>query len=782
MHPPKAILFTQCLQNDFTALIEKYDPLPNALHVGYSEAKRLLGEMTEYGPIHSLIEWAYSVDPQELWIIHIRDWHDLSDSIQKEHLAQFGSHCIKNTKGAEFVFEPWIQNENDRHHIVNASGLNDFVDTTLEKILAPLKGHMIKVGISGVWTEAKVQFLAYDIRTRYPEWEIAICPALTASSSIGMHFIALDQMKEILGVKIFPSIGAFTSFLSGTVPNLEKRITHSRISSDHFRYEDGYKVGNTDEKLLLYLFRDCKDVEFRCLDGGFSGNVVLKSKSMDHIGHNQVPSVIKIGPRDLIAKERISFERIEEVLGNNAPSIVDFAELESRGAIKYRYAAMLEGNVRTFQKTFENSDDIREIESILDTVFLKQLGKLYEAASQEKLNLLEYYDFQSKYASSVRKRVESILGKPVDGLTLEIEPGVFIPNVCKFYEEDLVSLKEYSAVAHYTSYVHGDLNGANIILDAQNNVWLIDFFHTHKGHILKDLIKLENDILFIFTKIETADEWKEAIRLSEELLKIPDLGVPIPSQPRQPFGYPKIAKAYSAIARLRSHYPSLIQMDRDPYQLHTGALRYAMHTLSFDESNEWQKKWALYHGSLCIDAIREYIERSKTLRIDYLKADRKESSLSRIGLTILPGRKDRDRNLENDIATIQKEGITHVLCLLTENEFLEYGVKDLRTEYQAHGLNVYHCPVLDQMAPLIDQAIPTLQWMDQALSQNGKLLIHCVGGLGRSGTLAAAYTIWKEKLGAEEAISLVRESRSARAIESGIQEEFLSNFEAKFIH
>ncbi|MCG6162326.1 isochorismatase, partial [Leptospira bandrabouensis] len=179
--------------------------------------------------------------------------------------------------------------------------------------------------------------------------------------------------------------------------------------------------------------------------------------------------------------------------------------------------------------------DIREIESILDTVFLKQLGKLYEAASQEKLNLLEYYDFQSKYAPSVRKRVESILGKSADGSTLEIEPGVSIPNVCKFYEEDLVSLKEYSAVAHYTSYVHGDLNGANIILDAQNNVWLIDFFHTHKGHILKDLIKLENDILFIFTKIETAEEWKEAIRLSEELLKIPDLGVAIPSQPRQFF-------------------------------------------------------------------------------------------------------------------------------------------------------------------------------------------------------------------------------------------------------
>jgi hypothetical protein len=66
------------------------------------------------------------------------------------------------------------------------------------------------------------------------------------------------------------------------------------------------------------------------VDGGFSGNVVLRAKSIDSIGHNQVPTVIKIGPRDLIAKERTSFERIEEVLGNNAPRIVDFAELGER--------------------------------------------------------------------------------------------------------------------------------------------------------------------------------------------------------------------------------------------------------------------------------------------------------------------------------------------------------------------------------------------------------------------------------------------------------------------
>src|SRR5206468_9129276 len=85
----------------------------------------------------------------------------------------------------------------------------------------------------------------------------------------------------------------------------------------------------------------------------FSGNFVLGTKSIDLHGHEQVPHVVKIGPKALIGKERTSFERIEAVLGNSAPRVADFADLETRGAIKYRYAAMGRGDSRSFQKIYE---------------------------------------------------------------------------------------------------------------------------------------------------------------------------------------------------------------------------------------------------------------------------------------------------------------------------------------------------------------------------------------------------------------------------------------------
>src|SRR5438045_9385854 len=97
----RSLLITQCLQNDFVQPLNKYDPLPNALHVGYRESLRLVGEKPNEGPVNTLMEWAYLSPKEDLKIIHIRDWHDAADPKQQDHLRQFGMHCLKNTRGAD---------------------------------------------------------------------------------------------------------------------------------------------------------------------------------------------------------------------------------------------------------------------------------------------------------------------------------------------------------------------------------------------------------------------------------------------------------------------------------------------------------------------------------------------------------------------------------------------------------------------------------------------------------------------------------------------------------
>lgn len=756
---------------DFVKPIGKFEPLPNLLHIGYEEARRLMGENPTDGPVARVMNWAYQQNDDALRIIHIRDWHHPDDSAAADHLRHFGTHCVQDTEGARFAFS-----EPANHHknvtTIDSPSLNDFVGTPLASILQPFAGQPARVGLMGVWTEAKITFLAYELRTRYPEFKVAVCSALTASSSRAQHFVSLDQLEKLLGITVFPSIGLFLDFLGAGAQPLPL-AGPSDHSLPKIEFEGEVRLAPNDLPLLRHLFRDSRTVKFRCLDGGFSGNVVLSSRSTDLFGHEQVTHVIKIGAQAAIGRERTAFERIESVLGNNAPRITEFADLGDRGAIKYRYASMGKGSSTTFQKLYAKGLPMEKVKTILHTVFGEQLGRFYAAASPEKCNLLEHYWFSSKWAPNVRQRVEALTGGPATGETLRFPNGVEFPNVCLFYERELDRLPQNRSDTTYFAYVHGDLNGANIIIDHHENVWLIDFFHTSRGHVLKDLIKFENDLLYIFTAVDNDEDFGEALGFSRLLMQVEDLGAPLPATGTTGLKRPQFQRAYETLSYLRSMYPDLIHSDRDPLQLYIGLMRYAMHTLSFDECNVRQRQWALYTGALCSEQIVERLGRSGPLRVGWL--DERFTKPGWVGLTLLPGRRDYGRNLAADIEALRKEGVTHVVSLPTPEELQDYGVADLPAVCTAAGLKHYHLSIVDQRVCSREDMDALIRWVQDAIQTGGRVVMHCIGGLGRSGMAAAGF-LKRQGLSVDDAIREVRRARSPRAIETRLQEDFVREF------
>ncbi len=767
----EALLITQCLQTDFVGPIGRHEPLPNLLHIGHEEARRLMGERPGEGPVARTLDWAYRQERERLGLIHIRDWHDPDDPSQTEHIAQFGPHCLKDTPGAAFVFSVPPGGEG-RAEVVDSLTLNDFSGTRLPGILAPLAGRAARVGLMGVWSEAKIMFLAYELRTRYPGFDLAVCSALTASSSRARHFMALEQLDRLLGVRILNALGEFTDFLSGGRSTTVLPPLHFGDHPD-ISFTTGDAPGQTDAKLLRYLFRDCKSVTFRHLDGGFSGNLVAGSSSVDLHGHPQAPHVVKIGPSDLIGRERAAFENIEAVLGNNAPRIADFADLEGRGAIKYRYASMGGGISTTFQKLYQEGMPMERVRAILDTVFVEQLGRFHAAATFETCDLLDVYGFDPKWAPGVRGRVEALLGGPVDGDTLRLGNGVTCPNPCLFYERDLARLGGRGPDGAHFSYVHGDLNGANIIVDGGGNVWLIDFFHTRRTHALLDLIKLENDVLYIMTDIGDED-FTEALILSRHLVSVADLAAPLPEWTGLGLSSPKLRRAWETVRHLRSFYPAIVRFDRDPLQLVAGLMRYAVHTLSFEESSPIQKRWALFSAGLCAAAIVSHYERVGPLRVDWIEAPL--SAPGRLGLSILPGRRDMGRVLDDDLASLKRAGVTDVVVLVTDDELKDYGVPGLRNALEAAGFGVIRTPIPDQGVGDPGEVGDLVAWIDWRLHEQARVLIHCLGGVGRSGMVAAC-VLRQRGLSADEAIAEVRRARSPRAVETSAQDAFVRLFD-----
>jgi protein-tyrosine phosphatase len=657
-------------------------------------------------------------------------------------------------------------------HVVDSLTLNDFEGTGLEQLLTPWVergGEELRVGVIGVWTDAKVSFLLYELKTRFGIDRLATCSALTASASRAQHFNALSQLERLLGVECFESVAQFADWLR---PGARLALPAYRGGVEpHIETSHG-EVSKADRAIIGHLFRESRSVTLEPLGGGFSGAAVFRTTSIDALGHHQAPAVVKIGPNRAIAQERVAFEQVEEILGNNAPRVRGFVDLGDRAGLKYSYAAMGRAGVRTLKQLFEDDESVEVLGSVITAALEEILGPLYAAARYERLPILSAYEFSSRWASNVRRNVAELVSD-VDADVLELGIGIGVPNVCRFYDQFLATDRLSDGDHHYVSFVHGDLNAANILIDTRDNVWVIDFFHTGQAHVLKDLAKLENDLLYILTPVDE-DELRQAIMLTQALLEVGDLQALLPEHLPGLSG-PQFIRAWRLVRILREIGGQLCRDDRHPLQLDVALLRYAVQTLGFDESSPAQKRWALIAAGLLSDRVKETVLANEALRVDWFSTDREGHGS--VGITICPGRRDRRRDLDADLAALVGGKVTRLLSLLPDTELDWAGVGDLPTRTRAAGIDWRQLPIPDQGVPGLDDARELVRWCGEGVGAGGRVVITCRGGLGRSGTIAACYLV-ERGLSAPEAISAVRRARGPRAVETRSQEAFVAEYAA----
>jgi protein-tyrosine phosphatase len=88
---------------------------------------------------------------------------------------------------------------------------------------------------------------------------------------------------------------------------------------------------------------------------------------------------------------------------------------------------------------------------------------------------------------------------------------------------------------------------------------------------------------------------------------------------------------------------------------------------------------------------------------------------------------------------------------------------NLRSEFDdaAHGLalsSACHLPTPDGYAPSVEQLREGIAFIRRVLEKGGRVYVHCLSGIGRAPTLAAAYLV-SEGMSAEEAVAAVRRAR-----------------------
>lgn len=153
----------------------------------------------------------------------------------------------------------------------------------------------------------------------------------------------------------------------------------------------------------------------------------------------------------------------------------------------------------------------------------------------------------------------------------------------------------------------------------------------------------------------------------------------------------------------------------------------------------------------------------------------------RIGVTLCPGKVDStsaggrwERDLQADVASIRDWGASSVLTLLELPEFDLLKVRGLPAAVRAEGMAWHHASIPDVSVPgrAFDAAWRTIgPRIVEQLRHGQSVVVHCRGGLGRAGLIAARLvTIMGEE--PSRAVERVRAVRPG-AIETPAQEAYV---------
>lgn len=127
------------------------------------------------------------------------------------------------------------------------------------------------------------------------------------------------------------------------------------------------------------------------------------------------------------------------------------------------------------------------------------------------------------------------------------------------------------------------------------------------------------------------------------------------------------------------------------------------------------------------------------------------------------------RETAEDLSALRNVGITRLVSL-TEKPYdpalaIQYGI-------QCHSL-----PIVDMAVPTLTQAWALCEDISRWIAAGEVVALHCKAGLGRTGTLLAAYWLWlgKGSYTARQAVEHVR-GREGGMIQSQMQIDFLHRF------
>jgi protein-tyrosine phosphatase len=136
-----------------------------------------------------------------------------------------------------------------------------------------------------------------------------------------------------------------------------------------------------------------------------------------------------------------------------------------------------------------------------------------------------------------------------------------------------------------------------------------------------------------------------------------------------------------------------------------------------------------------------------------------------------------DRDLSADLRALRTADARCLILLVDDAELERWGDPRMVERSLAEGIVVTHVPITDGDAPSVTEMDRILEVLTER-RRTGNVAVACLGGVGRTGTVAACALV-RAGMGADAAIALVRRVRHPQAVETPQQEAFVAAYAAR---